>query len=247
MTQELSVNDERTTSRREFVERVTAGALAIGVGSASLPAIAGAAATARASETAKPDNAWLDGIEGNHAQIFDMPRSGGGFGLFHVLNYFDTYKSSFGLTAPKVVAIVGLYGATAPGATTPLAFNDAMWAKYPFGSITQTISRESKTPVTRNPFIAAAAGKQSLGIEGAVVDMPAAASISSLQPMGARFIVCNNALSFWIAQLAARGAGTEASIRGELEHNLVPGVTIVPAMVIAINQAQAAGATYMYL
>ena len=67
----------RGTSRRGFVERVTAGALAIGVGSTSFPEIAEAA-----SASAKPDDSWLQGIKGNHAQIFDMPKADGGFSLF---------------------------------------------------------------------------------------------------------------------------------------------------------------------
>ena len=132
----------RGTNRREFVERITAGALAIGVGSASFPETASAATAAT-----KPDDSWLQGIKGNHAQIFDMPKADGGFSLFHVNNYLDTYKSAFNIVPPNVVAIVSLYGMS-----TPMGFNDAMWAKYPFGTATNTLLRGTKTAVTRNAY-----------------------------------------------------------------------------------------------
>jgi intracellular sulfur oxidation DsrE/DsrF family protein len=62
--------------------------------------------------------------------------------------------------------------------------------------------------------------------------------------MGTKFILCNNALGLWTLELEARGKGTAAAIDKELRANLVPGVTIVPAMVQAIEQAQAAGLSY---
>lgn len=41
--------------------------------------------------------------------------------------------------------------------------------------------------------------------------------------------------------------GPAAAIRNELEANMLPGIIIVPAMVVAINRAQDRGFTYMYL
>ena len=41
-----------------------------------------------------------------------------------------------------------------------------------------------------------------------------------------------------------RGKGKAADIEKDLRANLLPGVTIVPAMVIAIEKAQAAGIRY---
>ncbi|MDO8502406.1 MAG: hypothetical protein Q7S20_11245 [Gemmatimonadaceae bacterium] len=234
------MSNEGSSSRREFVEKITAGALAIGVGVSSFPAVASGAVSAGASM--KPDQSWLNGIRGNHAQIFDMPSGNGGFPLLHVRNYIDTYKTAYGLSYPNVIPIVGLYGMT-----TPLAFNDAMWSKYQFGTRTNTLTRGSKTPVTRNAYAAPAAGAKTMGLEGPPIDMPASATISRLQADGTRFILCNNAFNFWIGRLAGGGAGTVPDIRAELERNMLPKVTIVPAIVIAMNQAQAGGASYMYL
>jgi hypothetical protein len=61
---------------------------------------------------------------------------------------------------------------------------------------------------------------------------------------GHQFILCANALGIWCLELEARGKGTAQEIDKELRANLLPGVTIVPAMVIAIDKAQEAGLKY---
>jgi intracellular sulfur oxidation DsrE/DsrF family protein len=233
-------------NRREFVGRLATTAVAVGIGAVAAPGtldaeeITAMRAATGPGPTAKPDNSWLQGIKGNHAQIFDMPAPNGGFPLLHVRNYMQTYQSAFEMTYPHVLAIVGLYGFT-----TPMAFNDAMWAKYRLGAASGVNDRVTKAAATRNVFASAAEGEL-LGAE-ARIDIPGDSSIAALQAIGTRFIVCNNALNFWVARIAAAVNGQAAEIRSELEANMLPRITIVPAMVIAMNQAQAEGASYMYL
>ena len=240
------MTDSASQNRRQFVGSLASTAMAVGLGAAATPAALRAdeimaMRTASAPGPAvKPDNSWLQGIKGNHSQIFDMPAPNGGFPLFHVRNYVHTYTSAFEQSFPHVLAIVGLYGFS-----TPLAFNDAMWAKYGFGAAIEVNDRDTKIPAIRNVFAAAPAGA-SLGAE-ARIEIPGDSSISALQALGVRFIVCNNAFNFWVARLAPALNRPVAEIRTELEANMLPGVIIVPAMVIAMNQAQAEGASYMYL
>src|SRR5215813_196300 len=78
----------------------------------------------------------------------------------------------------------------------------------------------------------------------ALADAVPALGIESLQKMGAKFLLCANALAIWCLELEARGKGKASDIEKELRANLLPGVTIVPAMVIAIAQAQEAGIKY---
>ncbi|MDG2282651.1 MAG: hypothetical protein P8L45_05990, partial [Longimicrobiales bacterium] len=61
---------------------------------------------------------------------------------------------------------------------------------------------------------------------------------------GTKFIMCQNAPNAWSFELEARGKGAQTDINAELTEHLLPGVTIVPAMVIAIEKAQAAGIRY---
>jgi intracellular sulfur oxidation DsrE/DsrF family protein len=68
--------------------------------------------------------------------------------------------------------------------------------------------------------------------------------IESLQKMGTTFLLCANALGGWCAELEARGKGKAADIEKDLRASLLPGVIVVPAMVIAIEKGQAAGIRY---
>ena len=132
-----------------------------------------------------------------------------------------------------------------------MGFNDAMWAKYGLGEILGLKDASGK-PYTRNVFVSPTKADGHLLAQRAQIptsigmlgDAIVGSSIPSLQKMGTKFILCNNALGLWTLELEARGKGTAAAIDKELRANLVPGVTIVPAMVAAIEQAQAAGLSY---
>ena len=82
---------------------------------------------------------------------------------------------------------------------------------------------------------------------GAPIAIPADSSISALQDRGAVFILCNNAFNVWMGLLGGGDAVKAAALRKEFEANMLPGVFLVPAMVVAVNQAQTHGCTYMYL
>jgi intracellular sulfur oxidation DsrE/DsrF family protein len=225
---------DHSTSRREFVERITAGAIAAGIGT-SAPLSAAAAMTA---PTVKPDMAWLNGVKGSHAQLFVTPTAGP-IPFLHVANYIDSYKEAFGASYPNVIAIVGIFGMA-----IPVGFNDAMWAKYNLGAATNVNDKATKAAATTNVFVKAGPG--GLVAVQAPFDVPGNASIQALQARNARFIMCNNALNLWVGLLAAGTGGNAATVRADLVANLLPGITIVPAMVVAINQAKEAGASYMH-
>ena len=87
----------------------------------------------------------------------------------------------------------------------------------------------------------------SLNIGGTPIPIPADASISALQQRGGVFILCNNAFNVWMGILGGGDAIKTADLRKEFEANILPGVYLVPAMVVAINQAQNHGCTYMYV
>ena len=132
----------------------------------------------------------------------------------------------------------------------PLAFNDAMWAKYGLGDYTGLKDAAGK-PYTRNVFYRPTADDlhllmaaiQSPTIPAFAGAMPAI-GIESLQKMGTTFLLCANAFGGWCEELAVRGKGKSEDLQKELGANMLPGVVMVPAMVIAIEKAQAAGIAY---
>lgn len=188
-------------------------------------------ASARTTTSAPSDNdAWLDGLKGSHRQLFDAPTAGGGVPLVHLMSYYDIYNKAYGAKDSDVNGILTFYGMT-----TFYGVNDAMWAKYRLGEFVDATDPKTNKPATANPWRVAPVA---LGMT-----LPQA-SIESMQKRGATFILCNNALTIFSGMLAqARGLSAD-SVYADMKANILPGVTLVPAMVIAIEKAQGRGISY---
>lgn len=176
-----------------------------------------------------PD-AWLAGLDAPHKLFQDMPDYAGGLPALHSLNYLNTYRSAHGVEAKDLNVVVGLWSRT-----TLLAVNDAMWAKYRIGEYLN-LRDQADQPFTRNPW------RTSVFALGA--ERPAA-GIEPLQARGVRYIVCNNSLTLHSQFLAGARAAEPAAVGAELRANLLPGILVVSAMVIAIERAQTRGFAYM--
>lgn len=221
--------------RREFLGTIAAGAVAFGLTGSVSRAFA---ARPTNHEDLVPSDKWLASVTGKHRQFFDMPNPDHGMGLIHVRNYLNTLRDTYKVTNPDATAVVSLYGMT-----TLLAFNDAMWNKYNIGNVLK-VNDGSNAAATSNVFAATPSGGSTLSIGGGPIPIPADSSISALQQRGAVFILCNNAFNIFMGML---GGDKAADVRKEFEANMLPGVFLVPAMVVAINQAQTHGCTYKYL
>ena len=233
------MNSESTTHRRQFLGRMAGAAAAAGL-SMSL--------TRTAEAAAAPDD-WIKEVKGTHKCLFDFPQHKNAMPLLHILNYINTYSAAY-KTGPGEVGTVGTFYSAGNQASIPLAFNDTIWAKYALGAYTGLKDADGK-PYTRNVFNRPTPADLHLLLKA--IDAPnipalagamPALGIESLQKMGTKFLLCANALGIWVLELEARGHGKAADIEKELRANLLPGVTIVPAMVIAIEQAQEAGIRY---
>lgn len=226
--------------RRGFIGRMIGAASALGV---SLASPGAAAAQAPAAD------AWLKEVTGTHRTFFDFPKHSNGVGLLHILNYLSTYSAAY-KAAPGTVGAVGTFYGIGPGASISMGFNDAMWAKYGLGEYTG-LKDAAGQPYARNPFHRPTRNELHVLMQAMqtppipmFADAMPALGIESLQKMGTKFLMCNNAFGAWCAELEARGKGKAADLQKELTANLLPGVTMVPAMVIAIEQAQTAGVAY---
>ena len=230
---------EPTTHRRRFLGQMFGAAAAAGL------SISGTRVAAQDSAT----DDWIKEVKGTHRCLFDFPQHKNGFPLLHILNYLNTYSTAYKTGAGQVGA-VGTFYAVGSQASIPLAFNDAIWAKYELGEYTGLKDAAGKV-YTRNVFnrptpkdlhlLMNAVGTPMIP---ALADAMPAIGIENLQKMGTKFVLCANALGIWCLELEARGKGKAQEIDQALRANLLPGVTIVPAMVIAIDKAQEAGIKY---
>jgi intracellular sulfur oxidation DsrE/DsrF family protein len=229
-----------TTHRRGFLRRV------FGTAAAASVSIVGGGAVA--AQEPGPDD-WIKEVKGTHRCLFDFPQHKNGMPLLHILNYLNTYAVAYKV-GPGQAGAVGTFYGIGTQSSIPFAFNDAMWAKHQLGEYTALKDAAGKA-YTRNVFyrptkddlhlLMQAIGSPTIPALGEA--MPGL-GIDSLQKMGTKFLLCANAFGAWCLELDARGKGKAPDIQKELQANLLPGVTIVPAMVIAIEQAQAAGIKY---
>ncbi len=219
------------------------------------PMLAAAAAsfpmtfTRKASAQAASPEDWISDLKGKHRCLFDFPQHRNGMPLWHMLNYLNSYAVAYKAPAGQVGAVGTFYG-LGGASSIPLAFNDAMWEKYGLGEYTG-LRDAAGTPYTRNVF--ARPTKDDVHLLMQLIQsppIPALAGvmpglgIENLQKMGAKFLLCANALHGWSLELEAREKGKATDIEKALLANVLPGVAVIPAMVIAIEKAQESGIRY---
>lgn len=219
----------RTTTLRGRLGRITLGTLALAAALLLTQRPASLAAAPSAPDHATALDPWLQALKGTHRQLFDAPAPAGGIPLVHVMNYYDTYNSAYKVADRDVNGVLTFYGTT-----TFHGLSDAMWAKYQLGEFLGELDANGK-PHVANPW------RHNPTIIG--MQMPQA-SIESLQKRGATFIICNNALGIFSGLVAAKRGLDPKVVYADMKANILPGVVLVPGMVIAIEQAQRAGLTY---
>src|SRR5262252_1129562 len=179
-------------NRRGFLGRLVGAAVGV-------TAFASGRADAQApGAPASGADAWIKEVKGTHRCLFDFPQHKGGAPLLHILNYLNTYNEAY-KSAPGSVGAVGTFYSIGNQSSIALGFNDAMWAKYGLGDYLGLKDGSGKA-YTRNVFYRPTPNDAHLliqafqtpnipEIQGAVPGM----GIESLQKMGTKFILCNNA------------------------------------------------------
>ncbi|HKE91199.1 MAG TPA: twin-arginine translocation signal domain-containing protein [Gemmatimonadales bacterium] len=221
------------SERREFLETLALGGVALAVGACATAQTTTQAPLLAAPPAAKEgpwDSSWLDQLTAKHKQVFDVSAYADGGGLFYAKNYFNAHRDAFGTTYPEVQAVLGIHGDA-----YPIVFSDAIWAKYDLGRRVKAKDPRTGKPALRNVLWQPREGEEMYEY-----------SVNALQPRGAKFILCNNVLRFVTRTLAGETGATYEATRAGLLAGLLPNVTVVPAMVVAIGLAQERGCAYIY-
>lgn len=217
--------DTHRPARRGFLGTLSASLIALGAMPASLRA---ADARPAGSTPLAVDEAWMDALTGKYKQFFDCKAHLDGAAIGPVRNFLNAYRDAYGVTDAEINAVVGFHGSAAP-----MAFTDAAWQRFRFGQSSSLLDPATKMPTLKNPALNAGA-------------LPPDALLPALQKRGVTFLLCNNSLGRILRTLAADGYGTEAALRAELTGpSLLPGVIVVPSMVVAANRLQMRGVTYV--
>ncbi|MFP5316444.1 MAG: hypothetical protein ACLGHS_13860 [Actinomycetes bacterium] len=212
--------------RRGFLTSILAAGAALGFSGAVT-----AQSTQSRRGSSAPDESWLTNLTGAHRQVFDASSVQNGKVLSQVRNFLDAYGEAYGLADSEVSAAVVVHGSA-----FPLVFDDATWARFRLGERFGFQDPGTKEAAARNVFVQVRAGDP----------VPSEASLDALQRRGVVFVLCNNTLKRVTGDLARAAGRTPESVREELLAGLLPGVTVVPAAVVALNRAQEHGLTYVY-
>lgn len=218
---------QKVAPRREFMRSIGVGAVAIAA------TAVGVRADAEPMESIEPspDELWLKRLTGKHRQYFDAVTPNEGFALVFAVNFLDKNVEAYGLKDSEITTVVGLRHTS-----IPLALNDAMWSKYKLGEFFKIMDKSTNAPATRNVYSNLRPGDMLLP----------GAGVKELMARGAIFTACNVALTV-ISGMAATAAGLPAQdAKADWVANLIPGVVVVPAGVLAVNRAQENHCTYCY-
>lgn len=207
-------------SRRNFVAHIAAFAGAV----AFLPGMSRAQQAVAPGDELDP---WLAALKGKHRQLFHSHENLDN-GIFYSTRYKTDYPKDYGVTPADVDSILAAHGKTAV-----VTYNDAAWEKYELGKMFD-IKENPKSDKIATHNILLKGDDEDPGVEDAM-------------KAGVVVLTCHNALR-GMARGLARGKkfGTADEIERDLIASLVPGVVLVPAMVIAIERAQKQGCAYQY-
>lgn len=226
------MTEERdSVARRAMVSGMSLGALALGVLSGS----AAQAQSAGAQPARHPEDNWMDRPNAKHRLVIDSTIiNGGGSALAFAGNFITANGAGYKLS-PSDLAIVVVFRHF----STPIAYNDAMWAKYgnTFSAPSKFTDPKTNQPPKSNLFNAMGYGL-SLTNFGQTID--------GLAKQGVQFAVCDMATHFFAAQIAGQTKGNADAIYREIVANLIPNAHLAAAGIVAVNRAQERGYTFAF-
>jgi hypothetical protein len=223
------IDDLTPTPRRSFLTRL-----------AILTApIAGARFADRARQGATPaqstalDDAWLRRLTGKHRTMFDVEKHRNGHALGQAAAMLEVWRHDYRLEPPRVNLVLGMRGTG-----IPMLFSDALWARYRLGEQYEVAKPGTKEGYEVNPFSAATV--QAGGL------VPAEQTVETLQRRGVLFLACRNTIAAASKRFSAAGLGAPEEVQRAIEGGLLPGVVLVPAMLIAFTNMEERGVSYVY-
>ena len=212
---------DSTTPRREFITKVAAGAMGLGV-AGLMPA----EALASASKPADPKlEAWFDKLTGKHRVVFDATEPNNGFPAIWPRVYLLTTGASYPGEAATAMVIFRHNG-------LPLALQDSVWTKYKLGE--QFNIKAGDAPATKNPY-ATITGLPLPGL-----------GVVELLKTGVLIGACDVAMTVYSSAAAQKMNMDPAAVKKEWIAGLIPGVMLVPSGVMAVARAQDGGARYIF-
>lgn len=227
---DFDARSHATTPRRGFLGRLLGGAAAFAAMGTSARVLGAASAARDPHDALHPD--WMDSLTAKHRTVMDIAAHKNGKPLAQAKNFLDAWRDAFKTPEREVNLVMGIHGEG-----IPFVLTDAVWSRYKIGEQYDVKDGATKQPAVRNVFRAPFAA------EGGLVSHEQ--SVEELQRRGVRFLICNNTIAGATRKLSDAGMGSADEIRAAIVGGLLPGVIVVPAMVVALSQLQERGVAYI--
>jgi len=217
----------KNTSRRAFLNSMTAGAVAFGLPSALNRERAQAKPGELYQDASALEN-WFNKITGKHKIVFDAVSANEGYPIIWPYTFMSTNNATG--TPDSELSVVVILRSKA----IPLAFTDASWSKYKLGKLFKLVDYTTNSASERNLYWSPKPGE--MPEEGM--------AIKALQERGVMFCVCETAIGMTTRQYARTKGIDPLEVKKDWLTGLIPGVQLVPSGVWAVNRAQEHGCTY---
>jgi len=224
----------RPSPRREFLARVAGSGLVL-ASAAMDPLVAAAqAAAAPQGQAMQWDDTWATALaNAKYKAVVDGPEIEEGEMLWIAAAFLDGLKQALGAQDGEAQAAVVIRHAA-----IPLAYGDAIWAKYPVGKKLKIKDPVTKKHAVRNPYLSVPEGNTE-------VAWMKPYTLTALGARGVSYPCCNRATRFFASQIAEWSHQDRNVVYEELKANLIPGARLQPTGLYATMRAQQVGAAFM--
>jgi hypothetical protein len=223
-----------TQNRREFLERVTAGAMLATVPfSPDVLRELGALSPSRGASAEEFDLTWVDRVKGKYRAIFDVPEIDSGYGVWRASIWGKQYMDVLKVAPTDMSAVLVLrhHGIA-------LAMQQSFWDKYEVAKSNQVTHPITQQGTDRNPaLLSSKRGEVPADFDDVALD--------KFVSRGGIALACNLAFDDMIELVTKKDGGTPEAARKTALAGMVPGVVLQPSGVFAALHAQDVGCKYL--
>ena len=229
-----------SSDRREFIQRLTLGGIALG----TLPTVLDAApapssvstmsgrSLLRLAQGQAMDVSWTKRLTGKHKAVFDSPDIGGGLGAYRAGFVQAQFAQTFN-EAPSDFSSVIVLRHTG----IHLAMNPTYWSTYKIGKKYSATHPMTEQPIDINPALLT----ENDGIPGFL----AAFALDKLIKNGHIVLACALAYGDVVDVVAKADKLSEMAAMAKANTMLLPGIIMQPSGVFATTLAQENGCQYV--
>ncbi len=221
------------TSRREFLEHLTATAMLGAVPLSAMPSGA-ELLTVPSASLEEWDLSWTARLKGKTQKAcFDCAEPESGFGIWRASMWEAQYHAVLGAKPSDTATVLVLRHDA-----IVLALKQETWAKYTIGADAKITHPLTQQGTERNPAL--------LGTADGLPANFAALTLPSFMARGGIVLACAVALQFWSGNIAKKDNVSAEEALKRAKDGIIPGILLQPSGVFAAVKAQHEGCAYVH-